>query len=649
MATPTAVSVTNLGDYWPTFNATRTVDGVKVFTMQWEISTSSIFASTLFVIEELTLGASAAVVSKTFEDVSRLNVIPAGTYYVRARQLENGTTPGAWSTTYTMTSTVAAPSVSTSNLTSPAGSVGSNTPNLTVDAVGDQSMSNYKRKLIPIIQLAAAADFSGTTYTNDVGSTLQWAASPTRLYWNGVAGSIPSGTYYVRMRFRDEVGAYSSWIAGANATITVSATASSLSPGGGSVIPYALTTQLSWTYNDLVVGSAQTAYQVIVYRSDTSAVVLDTGKVVSAANSATVAISDALKEVALYWTVKVWNTQDYGGATSSSALFTLTEPAALTFTQPVGSTVNTGRPTFSWSVGGLYPLKSWTLAVRRQSDNVLIWSKSGGVGGYPVTPPNNILVDDITYVATLTVTNTANGITTATKTFTADYTPPDSPLYTVSNTSYVTFGYVTISWASATPATAFYSWQVYRREQGESTWNLIFNTTDKTIRSYQDWMVSNGVTYEYTVSQIALVVDSYQESALVSLGSYAVPDVGAYWLIDPDDNVNNVMIGVVSDSFNYTMEEALIPVLGRGNVKEYGTDFGFQGDLELTIRNSSYGSPRYVFEKIMFLRDMRKTLTLRDPFGNISDVGLGSISMSHLAGTGANEMFNMSIHVDEVF
>lgn len=645
MAVPTGVSVTNLGDYWPTFNATRTAESGKLFSMQWDIASDAAFTTVLYTINNTAQSASAGAVTQAFSNASRTAVIPAGTYYVRARQMENGVTPHAYSGTVTITSTVQPPAFSAQNINSPAGNVGSNQPVLSVDFLGDQSMSNYQRQLIPVIELAAAADFSGTKYVNDVGTDLKYAPTPVRVGFLGTAGStIPSGTYHVRMRARDETGAYSSYVAGADAVLVVSATGTNLTPNAV-VLPYSNALQLSWNYNDLVVGSDQTAYRVIVYRSDTSAVVYDSGKIASNVKSATFAPPIGIIEVPLYWTVQVWNTQDYAGAVSTSATFTLTEPAALTITSP-DSTVTTGRPTFNWSVGGVNPLRTWDLKVRRQADNFLIWQANGTAGTYPVTPPYNILVNGLTYVAILSVISNAGELTSTSKTFTASYTPPTSPSFTIDASGYDSLGYVLINWAGATPASGWASWQVYRRTVDNPEWKLVYSTETVTDRTYQDWQTSTGVTYEYVVAQTAFVVDSLQQSALVSLLQTATPGVGGSWLIDPDDSSNNIRVPVLSDSFSEDVESADLVILGRGRTKEYGTIIGAAIDLTIQLHGSTAVD---TFLKIRAIRNLHKNIVYRTPFGSIYQVAIGDFQWSHVAGTGTSEMYDVSLHLDEVF
>lgn len=645
MAVPTGVSLTNLVDYWPTFNATRTAEASKLFSMEWQISTVSDFATVLYTVTNTTQSAAAGAVSQQLSG-TRTEVIPAGTYYLRARQLENGVTPHAWSGTVTVTSTVAPPSFSAPNIF-PQGPTGSNTPRLAVDFLGDQSMPTYHRKLIPVIQFAAQPDFSGTTYTFDVGSVLKWAQAPTRVSFTGTAGTIPSGTYHVRMRARDEVGAYSAWVNGTDVSIVVSASASNLQPNN-QVLPYTSTIQLTWTYNDQVGGSDQTAYRVIVYRSDNSAVVLDTGKVASNVKSATLAPATALKEIPLYWTVQVWNTQDYAGPVSSSATFTLTEPIPLTITSP-DDIVATGKPTFNWDTGGTSPLRQWSFEVRQQADNSLVWSASGGSGDYPVTPDHNILSNDTTYVVNLSVTNASGEIVTATKTFSAEYSPPLSPSFYVDDSFYTEQGYVFINWVSATPDSGFQSWSVYRRLQGEQTWTRLYTTDQVDDTSYDDWSARAGTTYEYTVSQTAEVEGQEQESALVSLGFMATPKSGGYWLIDPDNSSNNQLVNVGSDTFGDELEESVLIVIGRGRVKQYGTNVGVAGDLTIKLRDGVDVTAQQKFAGLVTLRNLRKTLILRDPFGSLYNVALGAMSWNHIAGTGETEMFDVSIHFDEVY
>lgn len=162
---------------------------------------------------------------------------------------------------------------------------------------------------------------------------------------------LNSGTWYMRARVVDDLGGSSAWSSVQSFVVQHPPAANPASPSSGSLIEFGLgSVTFSWTFTDTEPGDSQSAYQVLITRQDTGATVLDTGKVVSSANSTTQTISDTLKDIPLQWSVKLWDTDDVAGSFSNPVLFTLSDAPAVVVTSPTnGATVTTARPTVTWN------------------------------------------------------------------------------------------------------------------------------------------------------------------------------------------------------------------------------------------------------------------------------------------------------------
>jgi hypothetical protein len=169
-------------------------------------------------------------------------------------------------------------------------------------------------------------------------------------YTPSVADQFHTQTWYWRARIKDDLGGYSAW-AESLFVITHPPAALPTGPSDSASIVYASgDVTFTWSFSDHEPTDGQTAYQIVLTRTDTNATVTDTGKVSSSVTSATITISSALRDIPLAYQITVWDTDDSPGAASNPVRFTVSDPPVVVITSPAdGATVTTGVPTISWT------------------------------------------------------------------------------------------------------------------------------------------------------------------------------------------------------------------------------------------------------------------------------------------------------------
>lgn len=131
---------------------------------------------------------------------------------------------------------------------------------------------------------------------------------------------------------------------------------------------------------------------------------------------------------------------------------------------------------------------------------------------------------------------------------------------------------------------------------------------------------------------------------------YVQPQSDRYWLIDPSNADNSVgLYNVTADTFSDEYEEAFLTVIGRGRKHDIGTRAGNTGTLSIQVRDIEGGpTARQQLVAIRALRDLKKTLYLRNPFGDIYKVAPGQISIDRMAGVGQREYATVTLPYQEI-
>ncbi len=104
--------------------------------------------------------------------------------------------------------------------------------------------------------------------------------------------------------------------------------------------------------------------------------------------------------------------------------------------------------------------------------------------------------------------------------------------------------YILVSWSeSAVPEAEFIAYRVYRRASAASPWELRATFATRARTSFEDYLAHSRITYQYAVSQVALVGTEEIESSLSAAAAaqlvirsvfiHAVGDEGTYAELRP--------------------------------------------------------------------------------------------------------------------
>jgi hypothetical protein len=227
--------------------------------------------------------------------------------------------------------------------------------------VQSQNINIYSNALGKVeVQLAVDAGFTTSlrTITEADSSYVSLSATTgttppirvTTLTASGV-NALFAGTWYLRARMIDDLGGASSYSATVSFIVSHPPTATPTAPAAGSSLIYGTgDVTFSWNFSDSEPTDTQSAYQVIVARLDTGAIVWDSGKVISSAKSAVNNFASGLKDIPMQWTVSLWDSGNSQGPLSAPGMFTVMDPPTVSITAPTGaSTVTTALPTITWN------------------------------------------------------------------------------------------------------------------------------------------------------------------------------------------------------------------------------------------------------------------------------------------------------------
>lgn len=478
---------------------------------------------------------------------------------------------------------------------------------------------------------------------------------------------LSDGTWYVRVKVVDSATAnVTPWSTTVSYVQSHTPSASVLSPTASNVVEYFATNNFMWSFADLASPyDVQSAYRLVVENNATGTSLYDSGKialattVINSQSTVSVAVGVGNKNTTLRWRVMVWDNGDTPSAWSGYGLFTLTDKPSVAITAPTsGGTVDTGSPTFTWTLamfsGGTQA--STTVSVYDTVTSALVWSHTVTGVILTMTPPAVILLNGTSYYVVVRVTDSHGIIGESVINFSSVFQSPPSVAYTVDASVIELLGYTKIDWYGFDPDSFFVEWKIYRRVESESTWELLAVVTDINARVYLDYLFKSGYSYIYCVTQAAIRSNARVESPVgyYKSGVNQIIDnrstlinVTKYWLIDGDDPSKSITVpGVVSDPSTLEFESQTTHVIGRGRHRDYGDELGYKGSLQSKVR-----TPERISSFRSDIEDMirkRRDIYLRTPFGRTFQVALGDPSWTPIAGTGTAEMGDMSIPYEQV-
>lgn len=624
---------------------------------QWQFATDSGFTQDLVTVTEsdtdlqgLDSFNTTTNHTEVLTEATRLK--KNGTWYVRGRTIDSFGQAGPWTSPNQFTVNVAAPTAAPSAVSPAAASVvGTDIPALGATASGAPDSQPVKIEW----QLATDAGFSlNIRSVIEPDSAFRVSGPSTYIVPN--INQLFQGVWFIRARHVDAYGQTSPWSAANSFTVTHPPQANNLVPTGGKYIPFdsVAGVTFTWTFGDTSPVDFQTAYQIIIEKNSDGSLVLDTGKTVGAGTTVSLLISDTLKDVALRWKIRVWDSDDVTGGYSPYSVFFTSDKPTLTITSPVdNSSITSGRPEVDWMFTAP--------AGRTQAKYRVTFTVVGGSVAFDTNdvsssatvyaPTQTILHNEMTYDIKVVVTDSVGLTQEQTVRVTTAFVLPPTVAYVADPSYYGTSGYVRVTWI-ATEDPFFLMWRIYRRLVGETEWtNVIGEVTEGTINEYHDWLVPSGASYEYAVVQ---VVDRFGEEVESDIPEgYIVSTViedGGYWLVDPIDETNNVELYLVkSDGYTKPRERAEYQVIGRGRHIDMGESLGITGSLVAQLRDDPVVSAREKKVKLEALADLRIPVYLRNPFGDVIYISLGDIAVDRIAGVGTSEFVDVTVPYEEVF
>lgn len=612
--------------------------------LEWQLATDAGFTANVRTITEATIdNRVSGVTTEVVPTGSKLTI--NGTWYMRARAIADDLTASAYTASQTFTLLLGTPPVPTLVTPVDLSTVTTNTPVLGVTLGAAPEGRTSKSEW----QLATNIGFTtGLRTVTESDTDLRVSGATTEVVSGGSA--LTQTLWYMRARSVDQYGYVSAYTAITSFTVAHQPNTTGQSPTATATIVYAATNTFQWTFTDPSPADSQRAYQVIIERNDTGALILDTGKVISTAVFANLACGAGNKDTVLRWKIQVWDQDDISSGYSGYQLFTVTDPPTVTITYPADAgTAGSGRPTVTWTNDVATVQAKYQVVIKL---GAVIVHDSGLLTGAALsyTPAAPVLSNGLAYTVIVTVTDNVNLIGTDTNAFTATYVAPANVVYTVNVNTYPTVGYVLIDWSQMQADVYFSKWRVYRKELNDIAWTMLLETADVNRVTYKDWKSLSGYSYQYAVTQVGDRSGVLLESSIDSLATLYPLSSGAYWLLNPNDDTKNFQLfNVTSDSYTNEIEQESFTVINRGRKTNYGTSLGKVGTLAAQLRDKVSVTARQQKVLLEAMQQARATYLLRDPFGNVLQVSMGNVQVDRVAGVGNSEFVNVSVPYSEVF
>jgi hypothetical protein len=487
--------------------------------------------------------------------------------------------------------------------------------------------------------------------------------------------TLGKGVWFYRVRLTDVWDNVSPWSTVQSFGVGQPPTAIATSPVGSGYYAWNGGLPLfAWGFGSSNTNDSQTAYRVILYDS-AGATLVDTGKVISSAQSYTpAALAAGHKNEMLSWQVQVWNNQDTASALTTAENFTLTDLPTPVITAPAaGAVITTGAPvyTFTATTGGGRRVSGYSVLVTSgsgvtyKSATIPIDVASGTAVSF--TQPPNYLANNGAYTVQVSIVDDAGMVGVSPPiAFTTAWTPPASVTgISVVTTSYDLegAGYTLVSWADTARAAGFTHWSVYRKDDliddsgnviAAGTFKLIYDDYDVLAGgnyAYKDYVAPANYKVTYAITQWINTsgqdVESNQAvSATVTTSS------PAYWLISLDVTNNSAttmkLALVTDDAYTEEQEETEFTVIGRGRVVNRGQYLGPKGSLTVRLRNTGTTTARQKRLSLLAIQQLEGELFLRNPFGDIWSVNMSNMAISRIAGVGTAEFCDVTIPYAEV-
>lgn len=304
------------------------------------------------------------------------------------------------------------------------------------------------------------------------------------------------------------------------------------------------------------------------------------------------------------------------------------------------------------------PLARFDLYSSYDSNNPVVVGNSNWIQSSSSTYnfPANVLLTNSYYMLKVEVQDTAGMRGEDAVQILTAWTAPTDGVSSVTTDDYG----ATISWTNSGIDVTFISWRVYRRymvaasvdlddANTRNTWYLIYETTAvQSNYSYKDYLIPNGKATDYVVVQVADRFGSIVESPVSSFSTVTSPSDRYYFIPTiPIGTIAAYQAGnVTDDSYTDEVESETLHVIKRGRQVQVGDDLGVIGTLTIQLRGSNTRVDREFLQRLASTKNLGTWM--KSPFGDVRLVKFGNIQVKPLAGTGTNEMSDLTIPYTEV-
>jgi hypothetical protein len=264
--------------------------------------------------------------------------------------------------------------------------------------------------------------------------------------------------------------------------------------------------RFSWTFSDPDPPDTQSHYEIIITRTDTGAVVYDSGEVASANQYHDLAAGTLTNGLSYQWKVTTWDEGPLVGPYSTPATFTCAAAPTAAITLPVhdGDTVIDLPVQAAWTFSGFGGQTAYQLRILQAG---VQFTSTGKVSGSSLSGSISAsLANTASFSLELTVWD-GNDVASAPvlRTFATAFTPPETPW--VQATPSTDNGHMLVSWGTFGLAGVTYSAIVgvdlYRRSAGELAWQRIASGLPAS-GWFDDYGAPEGVGQQYKVTATAL-------------------------------------------------------------------------------------------------------------------------------------------------
>lgn len=457
--------------------------------------------------------------------------------------------------------------------------------------------------------------------TSHMADQLQYRRSGTSS-WTSVAGdfttkqvvitSLTANTSYtweVRARHKDSQAYTPIQTVTASTGNPQPLQPTNLSPANGQGVG-TLTPTLSWRYNSTSADSP-IAFQVIIRRESTGAIVHDTGKLATSAQQHEVPASKLSFNVAYQWQVRHWSGADIEGPYSELASFKTSEAPVVTVTSPTGGeTIITDAPRIDWTYAdpeGAAQI-SYTITIKSinapgETDGETIYTQT--ITNSEATSfwlPAGTLNNNSRYIALVSSTD-ADGVTgySAASEFFVSFIAPPAPEIEAELSEDDLFARINVH--SSKPDDDSFDTdtiRIYKREVGQNNWEYLGQVfaTNNAIDRLED---ATGWTTSGTASAVTANPLSKQGAASLGIqtsgsgtaqieksstvGNILDYDIHRVWIYTSAvAKITSITLKFGSDASNYysiTVPKADLANDRWTSIEQTSNDFGITGTPSL--------------------------------------------------------------------